>query len=228
MASYTWFVEQLESIRLTFDNDTYPLPKHPKDAFKVCYELLKEDVTSLAKRSKQRRSMRLRARNLLMDVFKSIGRDTFLLCILTTYISTLATIKIKNLAGQRTLEMLAWTSETLKAAKAFESVSSAYCLSVKPSMSPLLLVMQRTTSNGQDRWCMGMSCPSRYGTQARPTGTALLVYLHLVLFSCQKSAIAEVKRSKVVQWHIFVTLHLLCIVPAEEDEAFCFISVSDL
>jgi hypothetical protein len=97
MASHTWFIEQLESIRLTFDDDTYPLSKHQNDAFQRCYELLKEDAISLAKRSKQRRSVRLRARNLLVDVFKSTGRDTFLLCILAACISTLAKVKIKGL-----------------------------------------------------------------------------------------------------------------------------------
>jgi hypothetical protein len=84
-------------MRLTFNDDTYPLSKIQNDAFQVCYELLKEDAISLAKRSKQRQSVRSRARNLLVDVFKGTGRDTFLLCILASYISTLAIIKINRL-----------------------------------------------------------------------------------------------------------------------------------
>ncbi len=97
MASHTWFIKQLESVLLTFDNDTHSLPKHQNNAFQPCYELLTEDAISLAKRSKQRRSIRLRARTLLVDVFKGIGREMFLLCTLATRILLLATIEIKGL-----------------------------------------------------------------------------------------------------------------------------------
>jgi hypothetical protein len=97
MASHTWFIQQLESTRLMFNDDTYILSQKENNSFQACYELLKEDAISLAKRSRARRSVRSRARNLLVDVFKGTGRDTFLLCILAACISTLATVEIKGL-----------------------------------------------------------------------------------------------------------------------------------
>jgi hypothetical protein len=97
MASQAWFIEQLERDRATFEDNAYPLPKYQSDAFQLCCELLREDATSLAKRSKQRRSVRLRARTLLVDVFTGLGCEMFLLCTLATNISTLATIPIKDL-----------------------------------------------------------------------------------------------------------------------------------
>lgn len=97
MSSTRWFVELLECERATFDDDAYPLPKHQKDAFEVCCELLKEEETSMAKRSKQRRSTRHRAHTLLCDVFSGVGPEVFLLCTLCTTISKLATVSLKSL-----------------------------------------------------------------------------------------------------------------------------------
>ena len=42
MASNGWFLELLDHERMTFDDDAYPLPKHQKDAFELCCELLKK------------------------------------------------------------------------------------------------------------------------------------------------------------------------------------------
>ena len=74
------FVERLETERATFDNDTHPLPKYQKGAFELCGILLQEDTASLAQRSKQHCSSRLRARTLLIDVFNGLGAEVFLLC----------------------------------------------------------------------------------------------------------------------------------------------------
>ena len=97
MASNGWFLELLDCERATFDDDAYPLPKHQKDAFELCCELLKEEETSMANRSKQRRSIRYRARTLLSDVFSGVGPEVFLLCTLCTTISKLATVSLKVL-----------------------------------------------------------------------------------------------------------------------------------
>jgi hypothetical protein len=97
MPSRTWFIEQLETEKAKFDDDACHLSTHQSGAFQLCYELLREDVTSLAARSKQRRSVRLRARTLLVDVFNDLGCEMFLLCTVATTISTLATIPVKGL-----------------------------------------------------------------------------------------------------------------------------------
>ena len=97
MVSHTLFVEQLEKVRLTFDDDTYPLPKHQHTAFQLCSELLSEDDVSLASRSKQRRSVRSRARTLLIHVLEGLGSELFFICTLATSISTLATVVLDGL-----------------------------------------------------------------------------------------------------------------------------------
>ncbi|OCL14011.1 hypothetical protein AOQ84DRAFT_69950 [Glonium stellatum] len=95
--SNDWLIEQLEKERATFNNDTYPLLSYQIDAFRSCYDLLREDMVSLAKRSKQSRSERLRARTFLMDVFLGVGPEVFLLCILAAPISKLHKITPKGL-----------------------------------------------------------------------------------------------------------------------------------
>lgn len=95
--SATTFIEHLEAERATFDDDIHPLPKYQKDAFESCCQLLQEDGASLAQRSKQHRSSRLRARTLLIDVFDGFGAEVFLLCTLATIITRLSTITHKDL-----------------------------------------------------------------------------------------------------------------------------------
>ena len=95
--SPTIFVERLETERATFDDESHPLPKYQKDAFELCCKLLQEDEASLAQRSKQHRSSRLRARTLLIDVFEGLGAEVFLLCTLATTITKLSTITHSDL-----------------------------------------------------------------------------------------------------------------------------------
>ena len=58
---------------------------------------LKEEETSMAKRSKQRRSTRYRARTPLSDVFSGVELEVFLLCTLCITSSKLATVSLKIL-----------------------------------------------------------------------------------------------------------------------------------
>ncbi len=95
--SATTFFERLEMERATFDDEAHPLPKYQKDAFESCCKLLQEDAASLAQRSKQHRSSRLRARTLLIDVFNGLGTEVFLLCTLATTITKLSTITHSDL-----------------------------------------------------------------------------------------------------------------------------------
>jgi hypothetical protein len=91
-----WFFEQLEKERAAFEDESCPLLSWQVDSFAICYNLLREDAESLAKRSKQRRSERLRARTLLVDVFLAIGSEVFLLCVLAAPISKLEKISPKS------------------------------------------------------------------------------------------------------------------------------------
>ncbi|KAK7178077.1 hypothetical protein PSPO01_15877 [Paraphaeosphaeria sporulosa] len=65
---------------------------HQKKAIQTWRDLLQEDEESSNKRSKQRRSERKRARNLLVDIHSTVGPEAFLLCVLATSISKWATI----------------------------------------------------------------------------------------------------------------------------------------
>ena len=99
MASDDWFIELLEEEKDTLDDNTCPLPSRQNDAFEECCELLREDATSLAKGSKQRRSSRLQVRTLLTDVFLGLGPDFSLLCSLAAPDTRLATVGVIRSTG---------------------------------------------------------------------------------------------------------------------------------
>ncbi|KAF2193618.1 hypothetical protein K469DRAFT_239323 [Zopfia rhizophila CBS 207.26] len=95
-----WLIDQLKKKMEGFNTETYPLASSEIRAFKTYYELLKEDASSLKRRSKQRRSARLRVRSLLVDVFFGIGQEVFLLCTLAVSITTLATVTQTGLVSK--------------------------------------------------------------------------------------------------------------------------------
>lgn len=72
-------------------NLQYPLPDIERDRIASWNELLAETEESLAKRSRQRRSVRLRARYFANKVY-SINTELFILCTLSYSISGLPTI----------------------------------------------------------------------------------------------------------------------------------------
>lgn len=98
--SVATFIEELESERTTFDDEIHPLPKYQYKAFELCCDLLREDGTSMAQRSDQHRSSRLRVRTLFTDVFVGLGAEVFLLCTLATSITKLSTISHRDLFSQ--------------------------------------------------------------------------------------------------------------------------------
>jgi len=89
-------IEQLEKERASFEEEACPLLSWQIDSFASCYDLLRENAESLEKRSKQRRSERLRARNFLVDVFLAIGPEVFLLCVFAAPISKLEKISSRD------------------------------------------------------------------------------------------------------------------------------------
>jgi hypothetical protein len=93
MPSVSWLIERLEETKEGFTEEIHPLATYQLRAFKNVHDLFKEDEKSLAQRSKQRRSARLQARSLLINIFFGIGQELFLLCILAAPISTLASVK---------------------------------------------------------------------------------------------------------------------------------------
>jgi hypothetical protein len=91
------FIRQLEIERQKFDDSTLTLaPKHI-DAFNNWCDLLHESATSLKRKSKSTRSRRLKARDLISDIFSKLGPEVFLLCALATTITPLAGKSHSNL-----------------------------------------------------------------------------------------------------------------------------------
>ena len=75
-----------------FNNDISLLLLNQDSAFKLYYNLLGEDIERLAKRLLLCRSVRLQARELLIDVFRSLGPKVFLLFTLVVSILKLSEI----------------------------------------------------------------------------------------------------------------------------------------
>jgi hypothetical protein len=97
MALHTSFLKKLTREKAKLNESDNLLSDRQGRAFRLCCDLLRENAASLATRSKSRRSVRLRARSLLADVFTSLGPEVFLLSTLGTSISDLATIPTRGL-----------------------------------------------------------------------------------------------------------------------------------
>lgn len=81
-------IQLLEQEVAAFGDDHSPLLSYQIDAFNSHVSVLQEDDTSLAERSRQRRYERLRARDLLTDIFVGVGSEAFVLCTLAVPITT--------------------------------------------------------------------------------------------------------------------------------------------
>ncbi|KAH7063260.1 hypothetical protein B0J12DRAFT_164270 [Macrophomina phaseolina] len=96
MSKNDWFYTVLEKERKTFEDGAYTLPSRLEKNFSRWNNLLREDETSLMKRSSARRSIRGRARILLGDVYKALGSEVLVLCTLATSVTKLATVNPKG------------------------------------------------------------------------------------------------------------------------------------
>ena len=90
---------------------------------------LEQEETSMAKRSKQRRSTRYRARTLLSDVFSGVRLEMFLLCTLCIISSKLATVSLKILISElrrwwKTVSHSAGLTKTVRELCKVNSISS--------------------------------------------------------------------------------------------------------
>lgn len=90
-------IQQVEIEWKNFDESTRALTAKQSKAFDVWCDLLREGDVQLKKRSKERRSKRLRARALSERVFMELGPEVFLLCTLATSITKLAENPRENL-----------------------------------------------------------------------------------------------------------------------------------
>ena len=91
-----WLIGKLEAVRVTFENDTHK-PLLPHKSLKKCYDLLFEKKAILEGQTKSKRSRRQRVRNIFMEVFRSVGSEVFVLCILAAPITKLSEIKLEDI-----------------------------------------------------------------------------------------------------------------------------------
>ncbi|ORX94400.1 hypothetical protein BCR34DRAFT_499290 [Clohesyomyces aquaticus] len=87
--SSDWLIGKLQNAVKTFDDSTTSLLQGQQKAFDLCCELLRSDAQTVETKSKSTRSLRLRARQLLKDVFQSLGAEVFLLCTVGTTVTNL-------------------------------------------------------------------------------------------------------------------------------------------
>ncbi|ORY01892.1 hypothetical protein BCR34DRAFT_89943 [Clohesyomyces aquaticus] len=75
-----WLIGELQLNLQLFDDSTTSLLQSQKKTFDACCALLREHAEVVKNQPRSSRSTRRRARELLMDVFKSLGPEAFLLC----------------------------------------------------------------------------------------------------------------------------------------------------
>jgi len=87
-----WLIKKLGKELAIFNNNISLLLLNQDYTFKLYCDLLGEDAERLVKRSLSYRSVRLRAHELLINVFQSLGPKVFLLFTLAVSISKLSEI----------------------------------------------------------------------------------------------------------------------------------------
>ena len=100
MALQNWLIATIGETLLNFDDVAYPLTNHQQNAFQGCCRLLEETESSLQRLSRTQRNTRQRARDLLVDIYRGVGTEVFLLCALSITISKLGAVPQKNLLPQ--------------------------------------------------------------------------------------------------------------------------------
>jgi hypothetical protein len=87
-----WFNQKLGGQLATFDDNTCQLLSYQQTSFNSACTLLEESAESLRTRSRQQRSVVVRARQFLADIFQGLGPEVFLLCTLAVPTTKLAEI----------------------------------------------------------------------------------------------------------------------------------------
>ncbi len=84
------FIELLKKGKRTFDETLRPLLAYQDQQLQLCLSLLDEGLTPPVSFSEAQRFGRARARRFLIDVFRRLGAEVFLLCATTASITKLA------------------------------------------------------------------------------------------------------------------------------------------
>jgi hypothetical protein len=140
-----WLIEKLEAVRATFENDTYKSLLSHK-SLKKCYDLLLEKKTILEGQTKSKRSRRQRVRNIFMEVFRSVGSEVFVLCVLAAPITKLSETKLEDILAdiQTWWNTAEHPQELTVAAERFCADNSISAL-IPPSRKRSLLQVTATT-----------------------------------------------------------------------------------
>ena len=91
--SSDWLIEQLETAKSTFDDETSTLPTHQQNTFSKVYNSLR-DPSAISSSQKSRVA---RVHALLMDAYVQLGSEVFLLCALATTITNLSSVPQRGL-----------------------------------------------------------------------------------------------------------------------------------
>lgn len=119
--SSDWLIQKLETQLSTFDENTKALLQGQKQAFNAYYELLHEDLGN-KQRSKNSNSLRRKARELLGDIFETLGLEVFFLCTLESNITGLG----KNAPYIRLATIQSWW-ETAHQPQGLARVAKDFC-----------------------------------------------------------------------------------------------------
>ena len=114
--------DKLEIELSTFSEHSICAMSHQLQAFDIVYSTFHEDDNALQRRSKQRRSEVVRARNLLSDVYLRFGSELFTLFAFALPISSIAKLKT-----QRILQNLEKWWTTIHQPAGLKALSSHLC-----------------------------------------------------------------------------------------------------
>jgi hypothetical protein len=76
-------ITELDRALATFDDSSSVLPSSQQKRFKSCCTTLQESNENLAKRSKSQRSIIMRVREVLADLYCTVSKEVFVLCAIT-------------------------------------------------------------------------------------------------------------------------------------------------
>lgn len=90
-------IDSIKTALTQFNDQPCPLLLSQLELFRCYLEILREDTTSLAARSKQRRSERQRVRDTVVDIYVAVGKEVFVLCVIAVQASKITHKATKDL-----------------------------------------------------------------------------------------------------------------------------------
>ena|SRR2546423_4499451 len=141
-SSNNWLIQQLEIKRRTFKERRRRLSTKEKQSLNSSLALLQE-TNDISSRSRSRRSVRSRARELLEDIFSDLGAEVLLLCTLAISITKLSKLHSND---DLTQDVLRWWSTVQRPEGLTETASQIW----KANSIPLIA----QCSNGKENLLM--------------------------------------------------------------------------